>query len=461
MSKEQNLRSIGFNIEIPADVMSEQSLIASVLLGGKKLFKSLSHINKGMFYRVSHSLIWDAYVAIDAAGQDIDIVTVNEELTKHNALEACGGLGYIMQCAELLPTTANYESYVKLVIEYHRRREIIFSSELASKKASIGDDDIDSIIADLNKSVSYTNSGNASEDLSKLMWDTTTEAIERDVDKTDFSVHSGYNEIDSITGGWRNGELIILGGRPSMGKSSLGLQYAWNAAKFMRTLDQKTGVLIISAEMSKDMVTARMLSIYSEVDSQVIQTKKLNNYQKDQLHGVAQEARTLHVRIIADKTVTLGGIRDAIRDAQKSFHVGLVVVDYLQMIAMPASYKSENRTRDIGVISRGLKDIAREYKCPVIALSSLSRAVEQRQDKRPMMSDLRESGDIESDADVIQFIYRAGYYEQKQSGDEEQEADKAEVITAKNRNGKTGVSLLQFEPRYAKFTEFQSGGFFL
>ena len=246
-----------------------------------------------------------------------------------------------------------------------------------------------------------------------------------------------------------------------MGKSSLGLQYAWNAARFMRTLDQRTGVLIISAEMSKDMVTARMLSIYSEVDSQVIQTKKLNNYQKDKLQTVAQEAKTLNVRIIADKTVTLGGIRDAIRDAQKSFHVGLVVVDYLQMIAMPSSYKSENRTRDIGVISRGLKDIAREYKCPVIALSSLSRAVEQRQDKRPMMSDLRESGDIESDADVIQFIYRAGYYEQKQSGDEEQESDKAEVITAKNRNGKTGVSLLQFEPRYAKFTEFQSGGFFL
>jgi replicative DNA helicase len=456
MSNVQN-KSLGFNIEIPSDVMSEQSLIASVLLGGKKLFKSLSHINKGMFYRVAHSIIWEAYTAIDASGQDIDIVTVNEELTKRNALEACGGLAYIMQCAELLPTTANYESYVKLVVDYHRRREIIFSSELASKKASEGDTDIDQIITDLNNSVAFVNSGNTTDDLSKLIWDTTNEAILRDEDKIDFSIGSGYNEIDTITGGWRNGELIILGGRPSMGKSSLGLQYAWNAAKCMRSLDKKTGVLIVSAEMSKDMVTARMLSIYSEVDSQVIQTKKLNNYQKDQLHTVAREAKTLHVRIVADKTVTLGGIRDAIRDTQKSFNVGLVVVDYLQMIAMPSSYKSENRTRDIGVISRGLKDIAREFACPVIALSSLSRAVEQRQDKRPMMSDLRESGDIESDADVIQFIYRAGYYEQKTIDDVETD-DKAEVITAKNRNGKTGVSLLQWKSQYAKFLDYDALG---
>jgi replicative DNA helicase len=447
-------RSLGFNIEIPSDVMSEQSLIASVLLGGKKLYKNVTHIDKSMFYRVSHSLIWEAYTAIDASGQDIDIVTVNEELTKRNALEACGGLAYIMQCAELLPTTSNYESYVKLVIEYHRRREIIFASEHASKRASIGDDDIEIILKDLNNSATFINSGNSTDDLSKLIWDTTNEAILRDEDKLDFSIASGYNDVDSITGGWRNGELIILGGRPSMGKSSLGLQYAWNAAKFMRGLEDKTGVLIISAEMSKDMVTARMLSIYSEVDSQVIQTKKLNNYQKDQLHNVAREAKTLHVRIVADKTVTLGGIRDAIRDTQKSFNVGLVVVDYLQMIAMPSSYKSENRTRDIGVISRGLKDIAREFACPVIALSSLSRAVEQRQDKRPMMSDLRESGDIESDADVIQFIYRAGYYEKKNEGDYEEPSDKAEVITAKNRNGRTGVSLLEFQPRFAKFTDY-------
>ena len=453
MTTNQPLKSLGFNIEIPSDVMSEQSLIASVLLGGNKLFKSLTHINKGMFYRVSHSLIWEAYTAIDASSQDIDIVTVNEELTKRNALEACGGLAYIMQCAELLPTTANYESYAKLVTDYHRRREIIFSSELASKKASDCDTDIDKIVADLNNSVSFTNSGSTTEDLSQLILSASDAAIRRQQDETTFSIPSGYEEVDSVTGGWRDGELIIVGGRPSMGKSSLGLQYAWNAARYMRQLDEKVGVLIVSAEMSKDMVTARMLSIYSEVDSQVIQTKKLNNYQKDKLQVVAQEAKSLHVRIVADKTVTLGGIRDAIRDTQKSFHVGLVVVDYLQMIAMPSSYKSENRTRDIGVISRGLKDIAREYKCPVIALSSLSRAVEQRQDKRPMMSDLRESGDIESDADVIQFIYRAGYYERSQDGQQDEE-DKAEVITAKNRNGRTGVSLLTFQSKYARFSDF-------
>ena len=213
-----------------------------------------------MFYRVAHSLIWEAYTTIDASGQDIDIVTVNEELTRRNALEACGGLGYIMQCAELLPSTSNYESYVKLVTDYHRRREIIFSSELASKKASDCDSDIDKIITDLNNSVSFTNSGTTTDDLSKLILSASNAAISRQHDETTFSVPSGYEEVDSVTGGWRNGELIIIGGRPSMGKSSLGLQYAWNAARYMRTLDEKVGVLIVSAEMSKDMVTARMLS---------------------------------------------------------------------------------------------------------------------------------------------------------------------------------------------------------
>lgn len=459
MSNEN--RSLGFNIEVPADVMSEQSLIASILLGGNKLFKSMQRIDKSMFYRVAHSLIWDAYNAIDKSGMEIDIVTVNEELAKRNALEACGGLGYIMQCAELLPTTAHCNSYADLVWEYHKRREIIFASEYASKRASTGDDPTDNIIADLNKSVTFIQSGKAVDDLSQLISDLSHAAINRQEDDIAFSISSGFTEVDNITGGWRDGELIIVGGRPSMGKSSLGLQYAWNAAIDLVGKQPRKGVLVVSAEMSKAMVTARMLSIYSKVDSQAIQTKKLSSYDKDSLAATSRVAKTLTIDVMADQTVTLQAIRDAANNLKKKANIGLIVVDYLQMITMPSSVKSENRTRDIGVISRGLKDIAREFNCPLIALSSLSRAVEQRQDKRPMMSDLRESGDIESDADVIQFIYRAGYYEKKQADEIDDGTDKAEIITAKNRNGRTGVSLLDFEPRFARFTEFSLGEFLL
>lgn len=456
-----NSKSLGFNIEIPYDVMSEQSLIASILLGGNKLFKSMQRIDKSMFYRVAHSLIWDAYKAVDDANKEIDIVTINEELVKRNALEACGGLAYLMQCAELLPTTGHCNSYADLVWEYHKRREIIFASEHASKRASTGDDATEDIIADLNKSVTFIQSGKAVDDLSVLISNITTEAIHRTEDVIDYSVSSGFIDIDSITGGWRDGELIIVGGRPSMGKSSLGLQYAWNAALALRKEEKRTGVLIVSAEMSKAMVTARMLSIYSGVDSQSIQSKKLSSYDKDNLSVIARTAKSLTIQVVADQTVTLQSIREAANSMKKTSEVGLIVVDYLQMITMPANVKSENRTRDIGVISRGLKDIAREFNCPVIALSSLSRAVEQRQDKRPMMSDLRESGDIESDADVIQFIYRAGYYEKKQADDHMDDIDKAEIITAKNRNGRTGVSLLNFESKYARFTDFTSDDLFL
>ena len=449
-----NAKSLGFNIEVPSDVMSEQSLIASILLGGNKLFKSMQRIDKSMFYRVSHSLIWEAYKAVDGAGKEIDIVTINEELTKRNALEACGGLGYLMQCAELLPTTSHCNGYADLVWEYHKRREIIFASEHASKRASVGDDDTESIIADLNNSVTFTQSGKATDDLSELISRASEDAIHRTEDKIDFSISSGFAEVDDITGGWRDGELIIVGGRPSMGKSSLGLQYAWNAAISLRDRPKRTGVLVVSAEMSKAMVTARMLSIHSGVDSQAIQTKKLSSGDKDNLATATRTAKTLTVQVMADQTVSLQSIRDAANGMKKTANVGLIIVDYLQMITMASNVKSENRTRDIGVISRGLKDLAREFNCPLIALSSLSRAVEQRQDKRPMMSDLRESGDIESDADVIQFIYRSAYYDRKQDGEEDYGIDKAEIITAKNRNGRTGVSLLDFEPRYAKFTEF-------
>lgn len=456
-----NAKSLGFNIEIPSDVMSEQSLIASILLGGNKLFKSMQRIDKTMFYRVAHTMIWEAYTAIDNAGMEIDIVTVNEELTKRNAVEACGGLGYLMQCAELLPTTAHCNSYADLVWEYHMRREIIFASEHASKRASTGDDSTESIIADLNKSVTFNQSGKDADDLSKLINDITDAAIRRTEDTIDFSIDSGFTENDQITGGWRDGELIIVGGRPSMGKSSLGLQYAWNAAVTLSTRKERSGVLIVSAEMSKAMVTARMLSIYSRVDSQAIQTKKLSSLDKDNLAMAARIAKTLTIQVMADQTVTLQSIRDAANAMKKKSRVSLIVVDYLQMITMPTNVRSENRTRDIGVISRGLKDIAREFNCPVIALSSLSRAVEQRQDKRPMMSDLRESGDIESDADVIQFIYRAGYYEKKQVDEVDEGTDKAEIITAKNRNGRTGVALLDFEPQFARFSDYSLDRFLL
>jgi len=456
-----NQKSLGFNVDIPADVMSEQSLIASILLGGNKLFKDMQRIDKTMFYRVAHTLIWEAFTAIDHAGLQIDIVTVNEELTKRNALEPCGGLAYIMQCAELLPTTGHCNSYADLVWEYHKRREIIFASEYASKRASLGEDNTETIVADLNNSVAFSQSGKDADDLSQLIFDVTHAAINRKEDKIDYSVSSGFTDVDHITGGWRDGELIIVGGRPSMGKSSLGLQYAWNGAIDLVNRQPRAGVLVVSAEMSKAMVTARMLSIYSQVDSQAIQTKKLSMHDLDKLTMTSRTAKGLTLQVMADQQVTLQSIRDAANSMKKKARVGLIVVDYLQMITMPSNVRSENRTRDIGVISRGLKDIAREFNCPVIALSSLSRAVEQRQDKRPMMSDLRESGDIESDADVIQFIYRAGYYEKKSVDDPTDGVDKAEIITAKNRNGRTGVSLLDFEPQFARFTEFQLNDFLL
>ena len=230
-----------------------------------------------------------------------------------------------------------------------------------------------------------------------------------------------------------------------MGKSSLGLQYAINSAI------QGKGALFISAEMSMDMISQRMIQIMSGVDSRNLYDSYLSEQERERLQDTQNTLGHIPLFFSTETPVTVSSIRAKARELQRDGKLNLIVVDYLQM--MDTGKSSEGRTRDIGIISRGLKGVAKEFDIPLVALSSLSRATEQRNDKCPIMSDLRESGDIESDADVIQFLYRPEYYDSDRQEIDPNLPSECEVITAKNRNGTIGVSILEFNKRFARFEE--------
>ena len=249
-----------------------------------------------------------------------------------------------------------------------------------------------------------------------------------------------------MTNGFRQGELFILGARPSMGKSALALQCALNIAR------NNVSVMFLSIEMSAPMVTQRLLSLMTGINSKRLQNKVMDEYERRQISSARADLLSTNMFITADNRIDVHKIRAKATRLKREHNLQIIFVDYLQMIEA----KGDNRTREIGVISRGLKSIAKELNVCVVALSSLSRAVEKRDDKRPMMSDLRESGDLESDADVVAFLYRPMYYADM-SQRMDLDTEEAELIVTKNRNGEVGECRLQFTPAKARFDDLATG----
>jgi replicative DNA helicase len=440
-------------IHYPHDVMVEMSFLGCILLGGKKVFDKIEYlVTEQDFYRPGHQAIFTAMkkVMTDTQGS-CDIVLLNEELTKANQIDLVGGLAYLMQLGDLEYTTQNAPVYAKGIKRYADLRNIVINAEYAMARAQETDTDPDTITLDFAKGTE-----------SKVATNTITNA--GDVLKAGIEslrsgkrkgLPSGFSDIDRVVNGWRNGELIIVGGRPSMGKSSLGLQYAINASQSCRNAG-KGGALFISVEMSMDMISQRLLQIIGGVNAQGMDRGYLSQTEQSALIRAQAEADTLPLFFSTDTPVTVSSIRARARELQRQDKLSLIVVDYLQML--DTGKESQGRTRDIGVLSRGLKLLAKEFDIPLIALSSLSRASEQRNDKRPIMSDLRESGDIESDADVVQFLYRPDYYDENRSNWDDDAPSETEIITAKNRNGSIGVSKVEFKKSLAKFSDLPVGG---
>jgi replicative DNA helicase len=435
----------------PFDAMVEMSLLGTILLGGKKVLDDVEHIvNEQMFYRPGNQAIYSSMKRVVAQTQgSCDIVLLNEDLTNHNQIDLIGGLAYLFQLGDMEFTTVNAVTYANRVKRCHELRNIVVNAEYAMLRAQQGDVDPETISLDFAKGTEVKTSTNTVSSAGDVL----RESISSILSGRKKGIPTGFADIDNVINGFKEGELIILGGRPSMGKSSLGLQYAINASRYCKT--NGGGALYISVEMSQDMISQRLLQIIGNVDGQAIYNSYFSKSERDSMESTQSHVDTLPLFFSTETPVTIQSIRAKARDMQRKGVLSILVVDYLQML--DTGKETQGRTRDIGVLSRGLKSIAKEFNIPVIALSSLSRASEQRNDKRPIMSDLRESGDIESDADVVQFLYRPDYYSEDRNSWDENIPSETEVITAKNRNGSIGVSRIEFHKSVARFADIPQG----
>ncbi len=430
----------------PQNLEAEESVLGAMMLSPGAIGAVSEILDAGDFYRESHAQIYRAALALYAKGEPVDAITLVDELEERGELEGVGGRQRVHELAALVPATANASHYARIVRETATLRGLIrVGGEIArlgwERPGEAADlvDRAEQVLFDLSQS---RVSGDFShiEDLLKESFERIVQLYEAGVEVT--GVPSGFRELDKITSGFQAGNLIIVAARPSMGKSALALCIAANIA-----VRHETPVALFTLEMSKSEVTQRLMCSEGKVESQRLRTGKLA--QDDWSRLTAASDKLMKAPIYVDDTgsVTMMEIRSKARRL-KSQHpnLGLIVVDYLQL--MTSGQSVENRVQEVSQISRQLKLLARDLDVPILAMSQLSRAVEQRHDKRPILSDLRDSGSIEQDADLVLFVYRDEYY-----NEETDQQGLAEIILSKHRNGPTGIEKLSFLKRYAKFAD--------
>lgn len=427
----------------PQNIEAEEAILGAILTNPVCFNKVADMLNAKSFYKPANKVIYEAIVDLFTKNQAIDIVTVSERLNEQDKLDIVGGRAYINDLALNVITTANIEYYAKIVQEKAIKRELINAGseivEMAydntTTEATL--DNAEKLIFNIAQQKTSTDLVSV-KDLVLTSYEQISYRYEHRDELT--GVPTGFYDFDNMTSGLQKSDLVILAARPSMGKTALALNIAQNVA-----LKAKKTVAIFSLEMSKEQLVQRMLCSEAEVDTQKLKTGNMQASDWEKLTTAMNHFADAPLYIDDRPGATVMEVRAKCRRlAMEEKDLGLVVIDYLQL--MEASGK-EDRTQQISGISRGLKGLARELNVPVIALSQLSRAVESRPDKRPMMSDLRESGAIEQDADIIMFIYRDEYYNKEDT----ENRGKAEVIVAKHRNGAVGSVDLLFQGSITKF----------
>jgi len=435
---------------IPQNIEAEEAVIGAILVNPTVITKVVEFITPESFYKPAHRYVYEAMLQLFNQNERIDIVSVSDILNFNSKLEMIGGRAFINDLSFKTITTSNIEYYAKIVQEKAVKRALI---NAGSEIVSFGYDlnPTDDSLNNAEKLIFEIASKKATKDMShvKDLVLTSYEKIEYRYNHKDemTGVPTGFYEFDNMTTGLQKSDLIVLAARPSMGKTALALNIAQNVA-----IKAKIPVAIFSLEMSKEQLVQRMLCSEAEVDSQRMRTGNMQRKDWDKLANAMSEISEAPIYIDDTAGCTLTDIRAKCRRlAMEEKKLGLVLIDYLQLME---GVGKEDRIQQISAISRGLKGLARELDVPVIALSQLSRAVEQRKDRRPMLSDLRESGAIEQDADIVMFIYRDDYYN-REEGDEAPKATgkegKSEIIIAKHRNGAVGSFDLLFQGSITKF----------
>ena len=433
----------------PHNNEAEQSVLGSILLKDKGFGSIIDKIAASDFYRESHKIIFAAMLELFDRGEPQDLVTVTSLLNDLNKLEAAGGAAYLASLTSIVPVTANIASYGRIIRQKSILRNLINTSTDIANRCYEEQDDIDLLVDQAEQSIFDIAGKKSSNDFNPLkqIIPNSFSKIEQLYKRKELitGVPTGYYELDKMTAGLQESDLIVLAGRPSMGKTSLALNIAQHAA-----LVEKIGVGIFSLEMSKEQLAMRLLSSVGHIDSQKIRTGRLQSEDWPHLTRAVGMLSDAPIHIDDTPALSILEMRSKVRRLASQHDIGLILIDYLQLMQ---GRSSENRTQEISEISRSLKALAKEHNVPVLALSQLNRSLESRTDKRPMMADLRESGAIEQDADVICFIYRDEVYNKAEDNPEK---GIAEIIIGKQRNGPTGTSRLFFKKEYTMFENLSS-----
>jgi replicative DNA helicase len=430
----------------PSSIEAEQSLMGGLMLDAQAWDKVADILQGDDFYRKDHRLIYTAIASLVESGSPCDVVTVSEHLDSRGELGDCGGLEYLATLANETAGAANARAYAKIIRERSTLRDLIHAGNEIAGSAFTNDgrtaaevlDDAERMVFEIAEKGSRGKKGFQS--LKQILPDTVDRIDllhQSDGDITGIS--TGFNEFDKLTAGLQPGDLVIVAGRPSMGKTTLAINMAENAA-----IGSKVPTAIFSMEMPAQQLAFRMISSLGRVDQTHLRTGNFPDEDWSRINTAVQLMSEAPIFIDDSPGLAPSEIRARARRLQREHGLGLIVVDYLQLMQVHGS--TENRATEISEISRGLKALAKEMECPVIALSQLNRSVEQRTDKRPVMSDLRESGAIEQDADLILFIYREEVYNQ-----DTPRKGIADIAIAKQRNGPIGDFPLTFVGRYTKF----------
>lgn len=435
----------------PHDIEAEQAVLGSMLTDDEAVMAAVERLKADCFYREDNRLIFDAIVNLYNRSEPVDLVTVNDELSSMGNFEKVGGFEYIATLPDKVPTTANVQKYIDIVEEKSTLRKLIKTANEIIELGYNPTEDVEDIMAGAEKKIfdliqnknqkSYT-------PIKDVLIESFTKLEELYNQKSKITgIPTGFYDLDDKTAGLHGSDLILVAARPAMGKTAFALNIAANAA-----IKANTPVAVFSLEMSKDQLVNRILCIEAMVDSNKIMTGKLEEDDWSKLASVVGPISDSGIFIDDTPGISIMEIRTKCRKLKNEQHIGLIVIDYIQLVQGSNNRKNGSREQEIAEISRSLKILAKELDVPVIALSQLSRAVEQRPDHRPMLSDLRESGSIEQDADIVMFLYRDDYY-----NPDTEDKNISEVIIAKHRAGSTGTVKLLWMGNYTKFVNLARG----
>jgi replicative DNA helicase len=433
----------------PQHIEAERSVLGAMLISPDAVIEAAEILEPDDFYRSAHKVIYEAMFALYEEGQPIDVVTTTAALqSKEALLENAGGVEYLAELAAAIPTALHVEQYATIVKEKALMRRIIRAATQIASEGYDGEMSANEVLAEAERRILELSQFQKTRDFTHV-----SEVLETTFDRIEqlyasegnlTGVPTGFTELDKMTSGFQKSDLIIVAARPSVGKTAFSLNVSQNVA-----IHAGVPVAIFSLEMSKDQLVQRMLCAEAYIDGHKLRTGALDTEDWPKLSMGVSTLANAPIYIDDSPGITVSEMRSKLRRLKLEHGLGLVMIDYLQLIHGRRT-SGDNRQQEISEISRNLKQLARELEVPVIALAQLSRSVEQRQDKRPMLSDIRESGSIEQDADVVAFLYRDDYYDP-----ESEKKNIIEIIIGKQRNGPTGKVELVFLKNYNKFVNLE------